>query len=202
MQVRDLGVRSYAEVWALQSEILSERARDDIPDQLILVEHPNVYTTGRKFQPEHLKSPAPAPVYAVERGGSITFHEPGQLVGYPIFKLSAERRDVLGFLQGLETVLIRTLAHFGFEGQRDARNTGVWINQKKVAAIGIAVRRWVTWHGFSINVHNPLTLLDAIDPCGFGADTVTTLEREATAPHMADLKAQLIQEMKSWWCLD
>ena len=213
IEILNLGLQDYVKVWQLQQTLLSQRAENQICDQLILVEHPPVYTTGRAFRPEHLIRTPPAPVIAVERGGSVTFHEPGQLVAYPIFKLEAERRDIHGFLRGLEQTLINTLAHFGYMGTRDERNTGVWIENKKVAAIGIAVRRWVTWHGFSINIHNNLALTPFIAPCGFDASWVTTLAESASyrqqnptspplsqeTPALEAVKAHLIKEIQSWW---
>lgn len=202
VDVQDLGQQDFENVWQLQKELLSQRAEDKIADRLILVEHPPVYTTGRAFRPEHLLRTPSAPVIAIERGGSVTFHEPGQLVGYPIFKLTSERRDIHQFLRGLEQVLINTLASLGYVGVRDARNTGVWIDDKKVAAIGIAVRRWVTWHGFSINVHNDLALTPLIAPCGFDASMVTTLKelaRDKAAPSLESVKLALIKEVQAWW---
>lgn len=200
--VRDLGLQDYHKTWELQRELLAQRAQDLIPDQLILVEHPAVYTTGRAFQPEHLTPEAQAPVIAVERGGSITFHEPGQLVGYPIFKLTENRRDIHGFLRGMENALIQTLKELGYTGAPDARNTGVWINGKKVAAMGIAVRRWVTWHGFALNVNNPLNLPQYISPCGFEPELVTSLARENTTGNrlaMEEVKGHCVQAFKAWW---
>lgn len=202
VEIQDLGLQDFETVWHLQKELLSQRAEDKIGDRLILVQHPPVYTTGRAFLPEHLLTTPPAPVIAIERGGSVTFHEPGQLVGYPIFKLTAERRDIHQFLRGLEQTLIQTLANLGYAGSRDARNTGVWIDGKKVAAIGIAVRRWVTWHGFSINVENDLALTPFISPCGFDATMVTTLKQHApgaSAPSLEQVKAQLIKAVQAWW---
>lgn len=203
VEIQDLGLQDYHTVWQLQQKLLLQRAENQINDQLILVEHPPVYTTGRAFRPEHLISTPPAPVIAIERGGSVTFHEPGQLVGYPIFKLDADRRDIHGFLRGLEQVLINTLASFGYAGTRDNRNTGVWIKDKKVAAIGIAIRRWVTWHGFSINIHNDLALTPFIAPCGFDASLVTTLAKSAlqtqSPPSLLTVKTHLIKEVQAWW---
>lgn len=201
VDIQDLGLRDFETVWQWQKELLAQRAEDKIADRLLLVEHPPVYTTGRAFQAAHLLSTPPAPVIAIERGGSVTFHEPGQLVGYPIFKLTAERRDIHQFLRGLEQTLIDTLANLGYTGSRDARNTGVWIDNKKVAAIGIAVRRWVTWHGFSINVHNDLALTPFISPCGFDASLVTTLKqsKKENPPALEQVKIELVKAVQAWW---
>lgn len=203
INVRDLGLQDFEKTWALQRELLQQRAEDRIPDQLIVVQHPEVYTTGRAFQPEHLLSTATAPVIPIERGGSITFHEPGQWVFYPIFKLEQERRDIRRFLTGLEQVMIDTLTDFGYPATRDARNTGVWIAEKKVVAIGIAIRRWVTWHGMALNVSNRLELTRHIAPCGFDAQWVTSLAQESgpqrPLPEVNALKNSCIEHLKKWW---
>ena len=201
LEIQDLGLRPYAEIWDLQKSCVEQRALDLIPDRLLLVEHEPVYTLGRR-QP--VAAPAgPIPVYAVERGGEISFHEPGQLVAYPIFRLSGKRRDLHAFLHGLEQVLIETLAEFGFAGERDQRNTGVWIQGQKVASIGIAVRRWVSWHGIALNVNNDLALAQGIRPCGFAPETLTTLARLAGAPlPLEALKSALIRQFRAWWQSD
>ncbi|MGV3524785.1 MAG: lipoyl(octanoyl) transferase LipB [Candidatus Sericytochromatia bacterium] len=200
LEIHDLGLVPYPEVRELQMQWRQARARQEIPDRLILVEHPNVYTLGRKFQPESLGDPGDVPVLTVERGGDITFHEPGQLVAYPIFHLSDKRRDVGAFLRGLETVLINALAAWGLQGERDSRNTGVWIGGRKVASIGIAVSRWVTWHGLALNLNNDLRLAQAIRPCGFDPALLTSVQRERGQPvPMAEMKAELAAQFQHWW---
>lgn len=200
-EIHDLGLRNYAEIHQLQREWLEARIRDRIPDRLILVEHPPVLTLGRKFQPQHLLDAGPIPVIQVERGGDISFHEPGQLVAYPIFKLLGARQDISWFLRGLEEVVIRTLAQFGLEAGRDPRNTGVWMNGVKVASIGVALRRWVSWHGLALNIENDLALTRRICPCGFPAELISSLKRQS--PHPIDpqaVKQALIEEFVQWWC--
>lgn len=203
LDIQDLGLRPYPDIWSLQKTCLEQRAAGLIPDRLLLTEHPPVYTLGRRFQPENLLAPGDVPVIAIERGGDVTFHEPGQLVGYPIFLLSGVRRDLRAFLTGLEQVLIDTLAEFGFKGERDERNTGVWIDGQKVASIGIAVRRWVTWHGFALNVNNDLALAQNIRPCGFDASLLTSLQLLSGQPvSLPLLKDSLCARMRDWWAPD
>jgi lipoyl(octanoyl) transferase len=178
LEVQYLGLRPYAEVWELQKSLLARRAEDDIPDQLLLVEHPPVITCGRRFQPQHLLTPATVPVYHVERGGDVSFHEPGQLTGYPIVRIP--ERNIHQFLRLLEDILIHTLADCGLTTRRhpEPEHTGVWIEDRKIASIGIAVRRWISWHGFALNIHNSLQVAQQINPCGFPATVMTTLQRE------------------------
>lgn len=179
LEVHDLGLRDYAEIWELQKERVALRARQAIPNQLLLVEHPPVLTCGRRFQPENLRlQPTQIPVYAVERGGDISFHEPGQLVGYPIVFLPPEKRDVRAFLTLLEQTLIRTLADLQAPARShtEAGHTGVWLGERKVASIGIALRRWVVWHGFALNVNNAMGLLAYLNPCGFSSEVMISLK--------------------------
>lgn len=200
LEIQDLGLQPYSEIWALQKSTLEQRAAGQIPDQLLLTEHLPVYTLGRRFQPENLLDPGDVPVIAIERGGDITFHEPGQLVVYPIFLLTEQRRDLRGFLNGLEQVLINTLAEFGFTAERDSRNTGVWIQGFKVASIGIAVRRWVTWHGLALNINNDLALTQNIRPCGFDAGLMRSLQQlKGEALDIAKIKQVLIEQIYHWW---
>lgn len=202
LEIQDLGLQPFAQVWELQKQCLEQRAQDLIPDRLLLVEHQAVYTIGRRKAAELEQAYAtlqPRPIL-VERGGEITFHEPGQLVAYPIFLLQGGRRDLKSFLNGLEQVLIETLAEFGFEAERDPRNTGVWIKGLKVASIGIAVRRWVSWHGLALNINNDLSLSQQIRPCGFDPEIMTTLAHLKGGPVDSEqLKAVLIRQFQAWW---
>lgn len=196
-EVIDLGLCAYESVWQKQKSWVQLRAEERIPDRLLLLEHEPVYTAGRKIK-DLPPMPQDAPVYRIERGGELSFHEPGQLVAYPIFKL--HKRDIQYFLTGLEEVLIQTLQEFGFQAERDARNTGVWISGRKVAAIGIAVRRWVTYHGFALNIQNPLTLAQGIRPCGFAPESVTSLaQMSASPPEIERVKEVLKLKMSQWW---
>jgi len=183
----DLGLRDYKETWELQKELVARRIRGEVPDILVLVEHPHVITLGRKrpSQPP-LRTPTLPPdvrVYEVERGGEATYHGPGQLVGYPLLKLEGEERDLHRYLRELEELLIAVLGDFGIEAGRRAGATGVWTPRgKKIASLGVAVRRWVTYHGFALNVSTDLSYFRLISPCGFDGSVMTSMERERGRP--------------------
>ncbi|MDA4134160.1 MAG: lipoyl(octanoyl) transferase LipB [Thaumarchaeota archaeon] len=170
----DLGTRPYPEVWELQKRLVEARSKGEVPDTLILVEHENVITLGRKTTPENFK-PLDVPVFQVERGGDATYHGPGQLVGYPIIKMDVP--DVRGFVRSLEEVLIQASAPFSIEAGRKERHTGVWVGEKKLASIGVAVTNWVTYHGFAINVNTDMSYFQLIRPCGLDPETMTSMER-------------------------
>ena len=179
-------MRSYGEVLRLQQDLLAARQAGTIPDTLILVEHPDVITLGRSAAPANVLDAGKIPVFAVERGGDVTYHGPGQLVAYPIFLLRDEERDLHHFLRGLEEAVIRTLADFRIEGTRRTGRTGVWTAEetspRKLASIGIAVRKWVTMHGLALNVNTDLSRFAAINPCGFDASVMTSMARELGRP--------------------
>jgi lipoyl(octanoyl) transferase len=166
----------------LQQDLVASRQADSIPDTLILVEHPDVITLGRSAKPSNVLCPGEIPVVHIERGGDVTYHGPGQLVAYPIFLLREGERDLHRFLRSLEEVLIRTLADFGLAGIREPGKTGVWIahdgGSRKLASIGVAVRKWVTLHGLALNVTTDLARFGAIHPCGFDAAVMTSMRRE------------------------
>jgi lipoyl(octanoyl) transferase len=151
-----------------------------------VVEHPDVITLGRSAAPANVLDAGEIPVFAIERGGDVTYHGPGQLVAYPIFLLRDDERDLHQFLRGLEEAVIRTLADFRIEGTRRAGRTGVWTAQetapRKLASIGIAVRKWVTMHGLALNVNTDLSRFAAINPCGFDAGVMTSMARELGCP--------------------
>jgi lipoate-protein ligase B len=175
----DLGRREYRQVWQLQLELVAERQRDAIADTLILVEHPDVITLGRRQRAAaNVIAPGAIPVVEIERGGDVTYHGPGQLVGYPILKLDGDERDLHGYLRRLEEALIGVCHDLGLDGTRNPGWTGVWIGARKVASLGIAVRRWVTMHGFALNVTTELSRFAAINPCGLDAAVMTSLARE------------------------
>ncbi len=198
----DLGTRDYLEAWSLQKRLLELRADDRIPDVLLYVEHPHVVTLGRKpGAAKDLLFPregpgARAPVYEIERGGEATYHGPGQLVGYPIFKLQEGERDLHRFLRNQEEALIRAIAAYGLLGDRKPGYTGVWCQGKKLASIGVAVRRWVTYHGFGLNVSTDLTYFELINPCGLSSDIMSSLEILAgrTIP-MPDIKDEITRHL-------
>jgi lipoyl(octanoyl) transferase len=171
-QVRDLGRMRYAEAFALQQDLVSRRKADEIPDQLLFVEHPHVVTMGRSAHSENiLASPellerAGIELHHTDRGGDVTYHGPGQVVGYPIVDLRKWNRDVVAYVRGLEQVLIDALREFGIATERVQGATGVWTEAGKVAAIGVHISRWVTSHGFALNVDTDLDYFRYIVPCG------------------------------------
>jgi lipoate-protein ligase B len=165
-------------VWALQRELVARRQRDEIPDTLILVEHPHVITLGRGTHKENVLAPGDTPLFEIERGGDVTYHGPGQLVGYPILLLRPEERDLHIYLRNLEEALLRTVARFGITGARKEAWTGVWTagGERKLASIGVAVKRWVTLHGFALNVSTDLGRFASINPCGLEATVMGSMQ--------------------------
>lgn len=186
-QLLDLGRLEYGAAWQRQLELVAARQRDEIPDTLVLVEHPEVLTLGRSSKRENLLPGAGLPVFEIERGGDVTYHGPGQLVGYPIFFLRPGERDLHAYLRGLEEALIRTGARFGVPCARREGLTGVWTQatpQRKLASLGVACKRWVTLHGFALNVCTDLSRFRLINPCGLDAAVMGSLasaaDREVT----------------------
>jgi lipoyl(octanoyl) transferase len=183
--VVDLGLASYADTLALQREVARARIAGDIAeDVLLLVEHPPVITLGRSSKsahmlatPEYLRQRG-VELFEVERGGDVTFHGPGQLVGYPILDLKRHRRDLHWYLRQVEQMLIDGLAVFGLAADRKPPYTGVWIENRKIASIGVHARDWVTWHGFALNVATDLRYFDLIVPCGIQSVTMTSVNAE------------------------
>ncbi|MCA3748969.1 MAG: lipoyl(octanoyl) transferase LipB [Rubrobacter sp.] len=185
IEVRRLpGLTPYAEAWELQRELVRRRRAGEIPDTLLLLEHPPVYTVGRAARDasnlgmgeEYLRSLG-AEVFWSDRGGDATFHGPGQVVGYPIVRLKV--RDTHRYLRDLEEVVIRTIARYGLEGWRHPRYTGVWVGENKICAIGVKFSSgWIASHGFALNVSTDLSWFDRITPCGIREYGVTSLEKE------------------------
>ncbi|HXU62887.1 MAG TPA: lipoyl(octanoyl) transferase LipB [Polyangia bacterium] len=193
----DLGTREYGEVWAMQRDLVAARQRDEIPDTLVLVEHPHVITAGRSAHRENLLATDGIPLFEIERGGDVTYHGPGQLVGYPIFLLRADERDLHRYLRNLEEALIRAVGRFGLAGDRKAGWTGVWTTggARKLASIGVAVKRWVTMHGFALNVSTDLSRFAAINPCGLDASVMGSVAGELGRPvGMDEMKAAVREE--------
>jgi len=170
--VRELGRISYADALLLQQELVAARKTGDVPDHLLLLEHPHVITLGRNGHMENLLAGddvlarAGISFYPTDRGGDVTYHGPGQLVGYPILDLRDWKRDVGAYVRGIEQAIIDTLAEYGIEAGRIPKLTGVWVGERKIAAIGVHLSRWVTSHGFALNVHTDLSYFQYIVPCG------------------------------------
>ena len=181
--MRRLGRVSYAEGLALQERLVRERQAQAAPDTLLLLEHDPVFTLGRNARAENVLFPADDlrargfDVFEVGRGGDVTYHGPGQVVGYPIVDLSPDRRDVHRYVRDLEDVLIRTCADYGIAAERVAGRTGCWVGREKIGAIGVRIARWVTSHGFAFNVANDLAPFGLIVPCGIRDASVTSLTR-------------------------
>jgi lipoyl(octanoyl) transferase len=199
----DLGLIGYAEAWALQKRIVAARKAGAIEDVLLLCEHPHVITQGRNGKRENLLASENVlrqkgvEFHATDRGGDITYHGPGQIVGYPILNLAAIRRDVVWYVRMLEETMIRATAEFGIVAARVPGKTGIWVQsgatEEKLAAIGVHLSRWVTSHGFAYNVSTDLRFFDLIVPCGIAERKPTSLEkllgrsvtREEVAPRTA-----------------
>ncbi len=171
LQVRRLGRMDYAEARALQEELLTQRIAGEIPDQLLLLEHERVVTLGRKTPAEDW-SGMEIPVLEIERGGEATWHGPGQIVAYPILALPEGRRDLHRYLRDLEQVVIDVLAELEIDAGRREGWTGVWVGAKKLCSIGVAVRRWVTWHGLALNVDCELGDFTRFAPCGLAPEVM------------------------------
>ena len=174
----DLGLVEYPQALALQEALVKQRCAGEGEDTLLLLEHPAVFTLGRGADERNLLTPRGTPVYRVSRGGEVTFHGPGQLVGYPIFALTAHGRDVHAYLRTLEAVLIDVLAEYGLPAARKSGLTGVWLEDRKIASIGVGVRRWITYHGFALNVDPDLSYFADIVPCGLNGVRMTSMAEE------------------------
>jgi lipoyl(octanoyl) transferase len=183
-ETRQLGLTPYANALALQQSLHEARKRDEIPDQLLFVEHSHVITFGRGANRANLladeaaRQQAGVELFETGRGGDVTYHGPGQLVGYPILNLAPDRQDVRKYVKDLQEVLIRTTADFGVTAEaRGGEHVGVWVGNDKLAAIGIRISRWVTMHGFAFNVTTDLQYFQMIVPCGIQGRGVTSLQQ-------------------------
>ena len=209
--VAHLGLVPYARALELQRAVARARISGVIAhDVLLLLEHPPVVTLGRSSKAQHLVA-TPAmlaergvELYEAERGGDVTFHGPGQLVGYPIVNLRGHRQDLHWYLRQVEAVLIRTLEGLGLPAERSEGRTGVWTSGRKIASIGVHARDWVTWHGFALNVSNDLSFFDLIVPCGLSGVTMTSIGREldTAAPSVADVAELVVRSFGSVFALD
>ena len=176
---KDLGRVNYIAALAVQEQLVARKQRDPLPDVLLFVEHPHVYTLGRGGNVANVLAPEDVPVLRTSRGGDVTYHGPGQMVVYPVVDLRSKlRKDVHRYLRNLEMSASETLADFGLAGVRKPPYTGIWIENRKIAAIGVAVRRSITFHGLALNVNTDLSYFNRIVPCGLAWADVTSMARE------------------------
>jgi lipoyl(octanoyl) transferase len=181
IEIQDFGLSDYQTIWDLQKGLVQRRLNGDIPDTLLIGEHPPVITLGRGSQAENLFNPS-IPVLSIERGGDVTYHGPGQLIAYPIRHLPPDQRDLHQYLRDLEEVIILTLQEFGIAGQRNPGWTGVWTLEPqtgqllKLASIGVSVKKWVTYHGLALNICNDLAPFSQMNPCGLPSTVMTNMQ--------------------------
>ena len=177
----DLGLIDYEKAWNLQHQLWAGRVEEKLPDLLLLLEHPHVITLGRRGNRSHLIASQEVleamkiPIFHVERGGDVTYHGPGQIVGYPIFNLRDYGYRLVRFVSQLEEVLLSVLADFQIGGRRDPLNRGVWVNSEKIASVGVAIKRWVSFHGLSLNYETDLKYFELINPCGLEGKKMTSM---------------------------
>jgi lipoyl(octanoyl) transferase len=199
----DLGFIDYKEAWDLQKEIHSKRISGEVEDFLFLLEHPNTYTLGKTAHKDNLKGSEDylkennISVYDIDRGGDITYHGPGQIVGYPIIDLNSWHKDTHKYLRALEEVIIRTCSEYNLNCERNPKHTGVWLADRKIAAIGIKVSRWITMHGFAFNINTDLNLFNGIIPCGIRDKAVTSLSNELNREiEVQEVKEKLLRNFR------
>lgn len=195
----DLELFDYKDAWDLQKSIHQQRVENKIDDVLFLLEHPHTYTLGKVADKKNLVgdekflSDNKISVYDIDRGGDITYHGPGQIVGYPIISLTNWKMDTHKYLRAIEEVIIKVCSEYGLNGRRVDKYTGVWIEDRKICAIGIKVSRWVTMHGFAFNVNTDLNLFNGIIPCGISDKDVTSLSKELNKEiSLKEVKEQII----------
>jgi lipoyl(octanoyl) transferase len=185
-ELRDLGLIEYGKALEVQRALVERRKRGEIPDQLLIVEHPHVITLGRNGRGENLLASEEVlrrsgiSFHHTDRGGDITYHGPGQVVGYPIVDLREWKRDVVAYVRAVEQVIIEALAEFGIACGRAPGWTGVWVDGKKIAAIGIHISRWITSHGFALNLTTDLQYFQYIVPCGLSAPVTSMADLGST----------------------
>jgi len=200
LSVTDLGTNcDFQETWNLQESLAKKRQSGDLEDTLLLLEHTAVYTIGRTRDQSSLQNQThlPHPVVEINRGGQGTYHGPGQLVGYAILDLNQYQRDLHLHLRNLEEAIIRSLDDLGVTANRREGLTGVWVDNRKIASLGVGVRRWVTLHGFALNVQNTcLPPFQHITPCGLDGVTMTSAEQECGEPvSMASVKSAISRHL-------
>ena len=193
--ILDLGLSDFNETWELQKKLQTKRILNEIEDHIILVEHPPVYTLGKNAPEKHLLNLVKnVPVIQTDRGGNITFHGPGQLVGYPILDLNHYKRSITWYMRKLEQLIIDTLNDYGIIAGRKKSLTGVWVKDKKIAALGVRISKWVTMHGFSININPDLEYYKSIIPCGIEDYGITSMENimGSEVPSIGEIKSKVI----------
>ena len=200
--VVDLGTEPFRETWARQLALVEQRQEDAAPDTLLLVEHPHVFTLGRRREAlANVLVPGDVEVIGIERGGDVTYHGPGQIVAYPIVLLGDGERDLHRYLRNLEEAVIATCARFGLPADREPGKTGVWTTtpagmRRKLCSMGIACRKWVTFHGLALNVTADLAYFRRINPCGFEASVMTSMAEQRGAPvDVARVRGVLAEEL-------
>ena len=192
----DLGLIDYEKAWDLQHQLWSKRVGEELPDVLLFLEHPHVITLGRRGNRSHLiASPEvleamKIPLFHVERGGDVTYHGPGQIVVYPIFNLKDYGYRLVRYVSQLEEVILSVLKDFGIVGRRDPLNRGVWVDGEKIASVGVAIKRWVSFHGLSLNYETDLKYFELINPCGLEGKKMTSmskiLRKEISREHLVE----------------
>ena len=198
LQVYWLGRTDFANALALQEEIVAKKRADPAyPDELLLLEHEPVYTIGRTPDQSSLLGAVhlPHPLFAINRGGQATYHGPGQLMGYPIIDLRGCGQDLHRYLRWLEQLLIEMLAHYKITATQRASLTGVWIDDRKIASIGVGVRHWITMHGFALNVCGDLSPFNQIVPCGINNVAMTSMEKETGQPFSVEIVAVSLEKL-------
>ena len=199
LDILQLFPTSYEEALDLQLDLVEKRASNAVPDTLILTEHPPVFTCGRRTRPESRPQSPNIPVVEVTRGGDITYHGPGQLVGYWIRKLEGRDRDLHAHLRLIEDCLMEALAALSLEAHRQENLTGVWSGKKKIASIGVAVRHWITFHGFALNIQVDHTIYDQFRPCGLSGQVMSDLAALLSPPprrdHLTDLVCRAFRQL-------
>jgi lipoate-protein ligase B len=195
--ILDLGKSDYNDAWELQKKLQSQRISGQIDDQLLLVEHFPVYTLGKNTPREHLltKESDNISIIQTDRGGDITFHGPGQLVGYPILDLNQYKRSITWYMRELEQLIIDVLKEYDISAERKKGLTGTWVKDKKIAALGVRISKWVTMHGFSLNINPDLKYYKGIIPCGITDYGVTSMSDLLgnDVPDMSEIKETLVQ---------
>ncbi len=208
LQILDLGRNPYKETWDFQKKLHNRRYKGEIPDTLILVEHPHVYTLGKNAQENNLIAGSQflknkgVEVVDVDRGGDITYHGPGQIVGYPIFNLKDHDIGIKKYVDQVEAVMIQTCADYDITAERISGLTGVWVGTNKIAAIGIRVSKWTTYHGFALNVETDLSLFRGIVPCGIVDKGVTRMCDLNENAEMKSVKERVIAHFQQVFGFD